>query len=254
MLISVKEMRGLTIAALDGECGAIDDFYFDDEKWTLRYMVADTGGLITGRNVLLPINLLLVINWAEETVQVNLTRQQIQDSPDIDTGNPVSRQHETELYNHYGYPYYWSGPYSFGAAIFPTIVEKEQFQDPNRVRLRERMEQEAANADSHLRSINDVTGYEIQATNDTVGHVEDFLVDDKDWSIRLIAVDTRNWWPGKKVLISPERIDHVSWLDKKVVVSVTREEVEDSPEYDPAKLPPFGPKHDLYRRFGMPHL
>jgi uncharacterized protein YrrD len=251
MLHSANELRGLAITATDGEVGSIDDVYFDDAQWTIRYLVVDTGGWITGRNVLVPLHSLAAGDWADETVRVNLTKQQIKDSPGIDTAQPVSRQHETDLYNHYGYPYYWSGPYLWGAAVFPTIFEKKPFEDPERQHRRERMER--GGADPHLRSFNEVAGYQIQATDDAVGHVEDFLFDDRDWSIGLIAVDTRDWLPGKSVLISPERIKEVSWSDRKVTVDISRKEVEDSPEFDPANPPPLGPKYDLYRRFGMPH-
>jgi uncharacterized protein YrrD len=251
MVHSLNEVLGLSIAATDGELGTIDDVYFDDAQWTVRYLVVDTGGWITGRNVLIPLHALAGADWPAEKIRVNLTKQQVNDSPGINTAKPVSRQHETDLYNHYGYPYYWSGPYMWGEAVFPTVFEKQPLEDPERQRRRERMERKGA--DPHLRSFNEVTGYKIQATDDTVGHVEDFLFDDKDWSIQLIAVDTRNWLPGKAVLISPERIRDVSWADKKVMVDISREEVENSPEYDPANPPPLGPKYDLYRRFGMPH-
>lgn len=251
MVNSLHELIGLSISAVDGELGSIDDIYFDDAQWTVRYLVVDTGGWITGRSVLIPIHALTGTDWPDETVRVSLTKQQIKDGPGIDTAKPVSRQHETDLYNHYGYPYYWTGPYSWGEAVSPIAFEKERFEEPERQPRRERME--AGGGDPHLRSFNEVTGYKIQATDDTVGHVEDLMYDDRDWSIQLIAVDTKNWLPGKQVLISPERIRDVSWPEKKVMVDITREEVENSPEYDPENPPPLGGKFDLYRRFGAPH-
>jgi uncharacterized protein YrrD len=249
MLHSAKELRGLAISATDGDLGTIDDLYFDDAQWTIRYLVVDTGGWLSGRNVLIPIHSLQGTDWADEVLQVNLSKQQIKDSPDVDTAKPVSRQHETDLHNHYGYPYYWVGPYLWGATVLPTLVEAEPFGDMNRPRIKHEREHQ----DPHLRSSKEVAGYEVQATDDTVGHVEDFLFDDKDWSIQLIAIDTDHWWPDKSVLISPQRIQGISWSDRKVRVDLSRKEVEDSEEYDPANPPPLGPKYDLYRRFGMPH-
>jgi uncharacterized protein YrrD len=253
MLHSVKELKGLKIAATDGEVGTIDEVFFDDAHWTIRYLVVDTGGLITGRSVLIPPHALEGADWADEVLQVNLSKQQVKDSPDVDTTKPVSRQHETDLYDHYGYPYYWGGPYAWGAMVFPTMTGPEVFGDPMQEQRNEALEQERTNQDPHLRSSKEVIGYHIQATDDTVGHIEDFMFDDKDWSIQLIAVDTRNWWPGKSVLLSPQRIREVSWSEQKVMVDISREEVENSSEYDPANPPPLGPKYDLYRRFGMPH-
>jgi hypothetical protein len=251
MLHSAKEIIGLSIAAKDGELGTVDDLYFDDAHWTIRYLVVDTGGWITGRNVLIPLHALTGANWPGEALKVDLTKQQVKDSPGIDTAKPVSRQHESDLYNHYGYPYYWSGPYTWGQAVLPALFEKKPFEDPDRQRTRIRMEKRGE--DPHLRSFNEVTGYRIMALDDKAGHVEDFLLDDQDWSIQLIAVDTREWLPGKSVLISPERIRDVSWHDREVTVDISREEVEASPEFDPANPAPLGPKYDLYRRFGMPH-
>lgn len=249
MLHSMKEMKGLAIAATDGELGTIAELYFDDAQWTIRYLVVDTGGWITGRTVLIPINALLATEWADEVVRVNLTRQQIEDSPGIEADKPVVRQHESALYSHYGYPYYWAGPFAWGYTAYPTVVADRASDYADSERMKEQREQ----ADPHLRSSKEVTGYDIRATDDSVGHVEDFLFDDRDWSIQLMVVDTRNWWPGKSVLISPNRIDHASWEDRQIAVSITRDEVEDSPEYDSAYPPPIGPKYDLYRRFGMPH-
>ena len=86
--------------------------------------------------------------------------------------------------------------------------------------------------DRHLRSTQEVTGYYIGATDGEIGHVEDFIIDDESWSIRYIVVDTRNWWPGKKVLASPEWIEKVSWADSTVYVELTRAAIKSAPEYD----------------------
>jgi hypothetical protein len=61
--------------------------------------------------------------------------------------------------------------------------------------------------------------------------VADFIVDDETWAIRYLEVDTRNWWPGKKVLVSPQWIDNVSWPDSKVYVHLSRETIKNGPEY-----------------------
>jgi len=251
---SVKELQGFTIAATDGEIGAIDAVYFDDEKWTIRHLVVDTGGWLSGRKVLISPRSVLGVNWADEVVRVDLTQQQIEDSPDIDTDRPVSRQHETEFDNYYGYPSYWAGPFLWGYAPLPLFggtlpiedARRRAVEDSGRQEMTERIEQER---DHHLRSSKEVVGYDIQATNDAIGHVDDFLFDEEDWSIQMVVVATSNWWPGKHVLISPRRIDYVSWNDKNVVVKITREEIENSPEYDAQHPSPRETQGDLYRHF-----
>ena len=89
--------------------------------------------------------------------------------------------------------------------------------------------------DPSLRSARDVTGYYIAARDGDIGHVDDFLVDDRAWAIRYLIVDTRNWWPGKKVALSPEWIKTVSWTDSRVHVDLQREEIKAAPEYDASR-------------------
>lgn len=252
MLYSIKEISGLAAEGTDGGLGTIKELYFDDEHWTIRYLVLDTGGWSTGRTVLIPANALHSVDLANETVHVNLTRPQIKDSPEIDSGIAVTRQQESALQNHYGYPYYWAGPYVWGYSAFPTILAERAAEYAHGGVIGEQLRKEREQGDPHLRSSRETIGYHIQATDGRVGHVEDFLFDDRNWSIRLMVVDTRDWWPEKDVLISPKRIDHVSWNDKQIVVNISREEVENSREYDPAYPPPVGPQNEIYHRFGMP--
>jgi uncharacterized protein YrrD len=249
LLHSVEGLQGFSVSATNGELGRVKDAYFDDREWTVRHLVVDTGGWLTGRHVLVSPISVLAVDWEKQAISVRLTKEQVQNSPSIDTAKPVSRQHETELYNHYGYPYYWSGPYLWGYALLPGMLEQKPLEDPNRQETRERMEQERAHNDPHLRSADEVIGYDIQASDDTMGHVEDLLFDEESWKIELMVVDTRNWWPGKKVMIPPGLIERVSWEGKCVEVKVTREQIENSAEYQPDRPLQHG-GHDLYRNFG----
>jgi uncharacterized protein YrrD len=249
MLNSVKKLRGVTAAAIDGEVGTIKDVYFDDDKWTIRYFIIETGGWFTGRTVLISPLSVLGADWPGGGVRLNLTREQIKNGPDIDTDKPVSRQHEAELLNHYGYPYYWAVPLVWGYTADPTI-QADRASDYADGAETQRMKEQRNPADPHLRSGREVAGYQIQATDGSVGHVEDFMFDSDDWSIQLMVVDTRNWLPGKHVLISPQRIDRVDWASSKVFVNVTRDHVEHSPEFDSMNQPPREARSDLYRNIG----
>ena len=134
---------------------------------------------------------------------------------------PVSRQFEEAYHGFYGYPMYWSGTYSWGA--YPHLVRnRELWKEPGKGE---------ASSDAHLRSTDSVCGYEIQAMDGEIGHVEDFIIDDETWAIHYLVVATRNWWPGKKVLISPKWIERVSWIDAKVSIGLSREAIRQSPEY-----------------------
>src|SRR5438105_5096052 len=107
MLISVKDLAGFHLAATDGSIGEVQDCYFDDVHWTVRYLVVDTGGWLSGRKVLISPMAIRGIDIDGEHVIVDLTREQVERSPDIDTHRPVSRQHEIALLQYYGYPSYW---------------------------------------------------------------------------------------------------------------------------------------------------
>jgi uncharacterized protein YrrD len=246
MLNSVKKFRGFTVAGLDGEVGTIKDVYFDDEKWAIRYLVVDTGGWFSGHKVLISPFSVISADWEGQGVRLNLTKEQIKNAPGIDADKPVSRQHETDLLNHYGYPYYWAGPMTWGYVPYPNMVPLDQPHHGDSPEA-ELLQQERDQADPHLRSAKEVIGYEIQATDDSVGAVEDFMFESEDWSIQLMVVDTGNWLPGKKVLISPRRIDDVDWAAAKVFVNVTRDRVEESPEFDSANPPSGESRQDLYR-------
>ena len=250
MLHSTKKLHGFAIGATDGDIGKISDVYFDDQKWTIRYFVIDTGGWLTGRKVLISPISVQTVDWERRTVDVNLTRQQIKASPGIDTEQPVSRKQEAEFYRHYDYPLYWTGPLLWGFGAFPPmggLLQRGHATDQDAAE-----DEDHDQANSHLRSSQEIIDYDIQETNGSLGHVEDFLFDSRDWSIRFMIVNTGNWWPGKHVLISPQLIADVNWPSGHVVVNVTREEVESGPEYDPAHLPAPDDRTDLYQRFNKP--
>lgn len=230
MLHNVKALRGMKVVATDGDIGTVEDVFFDDAKWAIRYFAVDAGGLVGERKVLLSPASLRHLYWQEKSLAVDLTRKQVEDSPDIDTAKPVSRQHEIAFYNYYGYPSYWAGPYLWGDASLPGS-EAQPLAQPDANLERMRLEQEHKNDDPHLRNSREVIGYRIQALDHKLGHLEDLLFDDEDWSIRMLVVDPRNWWPGPSVLVAPQRIDHIDWLDRSVVVNMTRDEIEHGPVY-----------------------
>jgi hypothetical protein len=226
MLNKAKTLSGYKLNNPDGEMGKVEEFYFDDQHWTIRYLVANTGDWLTGRQVLLSPYALEAVNNEEQYIVINLTKKQIEDSPSLDTDKPVSRQFEMAYYGYYGWPAYWAGPYAWGA--YPSIM---------RNRAERSVPNEGGKAwDPHLRSTVDVSGHAIQASDGEIGHVEDFIIDDETWAIRYLIVATRDWWPGKKVLVSPQWIERVSWDEAKVFVNLTRETIKQSPEYTEASL------------------
>jgi hypothetical protein len=226
VLNKAKTLTGCKLHCLDGEIGKVKEFYFDDQHWAIRYLVADTGNWLVGRQVLISPYALAAVNKEEQYIAIDLTIKQIEDSPPLDSDKPVSQQFEESYYGYYGWPLYWGGPYMWG--YHPEIV---------RDRNKWIMSNSNGKAwDPHLRSTYAVSGHHIQATDGEIGHVEDFIIDDETWAIRYLIVNTQNWWPGKKVLVSPQWIERVSWHESKVFVNLSCKTIKQSPEYSEESL------------------
>jgi sporulation protein YlmC with PRC-barrel domain len=221
MLIKAKTLKGYKLNSLDAEVGTVKEFYFDDQFWTIRYLIANSGNWLTGRQVLISPYALSMVNIPEELIDINLTKKQIEDSPPLSADKPVSRQFEVSYYNYYGFPLYWAGPNMWG--YYPYIVRDSKNWDKSL--------QVDEHWDPNLRSTFDVTGHKIQASDGEIGHVEDFIIDVETWTIRYLVIDTKNWWTGKKVLVSPHWIDRISWGESKVFVNLLRESIALAPEY-----------------------
>jgi len=226
MLTKAKTLKGYKLNSLDGEIGKVKEFYFDDQHWAIRYLVVDTGNWLTERQVLISPYALAAVSKEEQHIAIDLTKKQIEDSPSLDSDVPVSKQFEALYYGYYEWPMYWDGPYMWGA--YPHIVR-------DRGKWRESTQGEKT-WDPHLRSTHEVSSYYIQAADGEIGHVKDFIIDDETWAIRYLIIDTRNWWPGKKVLVSPQWIESVSWGESKIFVNLPRDTIKQSPEYTEESL------------------
>jgi hypothetical protein len=244
MLRNVSEIVNYVLLAKDGEIGRCKDFLYDDQKWAIRYMVADTGKWLPGRKVLISTDSLGEPYWDTQRFQVDLTRRQIEESPPLDEHAPVSRQYEIIFVDYYRTAPYWAGAAAYGAQPSPSQLRAEQdklaadFKEPE---------------ENHLRSIKEVTGYHIQAIDGEIGHVDDFAADDKTWDLRYVLVNTRNWLARQRVLISPQWITSVDWAQEKLWVDLTVDKVENSPKYDieePINRDYECALHDYYCRRG----
>ncbi len=226
MLRSMKDLEGYVIGASDGLVGHVKDFYFDDSAWIVRYFVVDTGGWLSNRKVLVSPFAVGEPDDAEKVLPVSLTREKVKNSPDIDTDKPVSRQHERNYLEYYGYPLYWGAVGFWGGGVYPGSMPLSVGGDPAQASAADQ-----SDADSHLRSWRVVSGYSVHASDGDIGHVEGMLVDDETWAIRYLIVNTSNWWLGHKLLVAVQWIDNVHWFDAKVSVDVTRQAIKDAPPY-----------------------
>lgn len=223
MLRSAKSLRDYHIRATDGNIGRVKDFLFDSGQWVVRYVVVDTSEWLPGRKVLLTPEVLESPSTEGQILPVDLTRDQVSASPDIDTDKPVSRQNEIDLFEYYGWSPYWGG--GRGGFTAPVVrgVEAEK-KDVVGI---------SPPGDPNLRSMREVTGYAIAAVDGHIGHVEDFIVDDENWMIRYVVIDTKNWLPGRKVIISPDWVTRIDWRDRSLSVEHSKDEIRGSPPYAP---------------------
>jgi uncharacterized protein YrrD len=219
---STCSLIGYEIRATDGDLGTIDEFYFDDETWAVRYIVVETGNWLSGRKVLISPVAFGKPDVESRKISVNLTSAQVGSSPDFDTKRPVYLQHEAALHAHYQWP--WRGGYGGTFGTTPLPLPGEGVSVELEIPGSERRD------DPHLRSTGQVTSYHIHATDGEIGNVDDFIVDDENWEIRFLVVDTGNWLQGQKVHIRSQSVTRVEWADSSVHLDLTRESIKNSPE------------------------
>jgi len=247
MLYRIEHLRGYTLQATDGDIGSVDDLLFDDRTWKVRYVVVDTGGWLSSHRVLVSSTALGRPDRLALKLPVSITCTKVRDSPQIDADAPVTREQEELLRSHYGWMAWWSEPADSDGllGLDPLVTEGSLSAPPRRARPESGIGFEAS-----LRSAHEVTGFHIAATDGDIGHVEDLLVDEDGWIVRYLIVDTRNWLPGRKVLIAPDWVSGVDWLNEKVAMQATRDKIKGGPEYAPDKEIDRRFEHDLYTWYG----
>lgn len=236
-----RDLTKLTLHATDGDLGAVEDLFLDAQSWQIRYLVVKTGSWLMGRDVLVTPAAVCEIDEAARLLRVSLSRQQIEGTPRIDRARPLSRGDEQAYFFHLRQAPYWDtvpGPAKPAVPLPGTIP-------PSLERVDQPLEAESA----HLWSANELSGYAIEAQDGEIGHVEEVVVDDEDWLVRYVEVDTRNWLPGKKVLIQAARIDRIDPLQRTVSVSLARQTIESAPAYNPAELITPGYEIELFKHY-----
>ena len=225
MLRSLKDLARTQIQSRDGEFGTTFDFYIDDLEWTVRYLVVDTGKWLPGKRVLISPVSIEGINDSPKSLHLALSEDQVRNAPDIDLEKTVSREKEEQLAQHYRWPVYW-GP---AIGILQPVGPRAHPLSDEDVDA----EESESQVRSNLRSFKEVEGYHIEAIDDEIGHLDDLIVDVDTWEVIYAVVDTRNWLPGRKVLFSIRWIEKFDWEKELVHVDLTRDNVKNSPEFDP---------------------
>jgi hypothetical protein len=254
MMQVISALKGSAIEASDGRIGTVSDFLFDDASWRVRWFVVDCGTWLTGRKVLIHPSAISLADLEQHRLPVTLTKAQVEKSPELADDQPVSQQMENQLYTYYGWDPLWGGPYLSeppGAIAWPYMAPPYfglglDTDEPHGKSVR------LQGADPHVRSVNEVVGYHLHAVDGEIGHIENFMIDDADWSIHYFIVDTRNWWFGKRVLISPLAVKSIEWFDRHVELDVSREQIESSPPWDPLEAFTQVYAKQLHKHYGWP--
>lgn len=247
MLRSLKDILGYGLEATDGSIGKVDDFYIDDVSWAIRYLVADTARWLPGRLVLLSPVAIGEPDWAARKLPVAHTKEQVKSAPGIDADKPVSRQHEIELAKYYSWTYWWD-----------ELPHGRQFsQTPEKTAGRPSEAGGAAGtetevADPSLRSVREIVGYDIEASDGGLGHVDDLITDTAAWIVRYAVIDTGKWLPGEKILIAPRWVDEIDWSAKTMSIDLSREMIKSCPRYDPSTPINRQYEEQLYDFYGRP--
>lgn len=230
------QLVGYGLQARNGEIGSLEEIYFDDDQWTVRYFVVRTGGWLLGRRVLVVPSVVTSVDETTKRLNVDLTRAQIKACPPLDTQLPVSRRYERQYYQYYGWEPYWGGD----PLLAPTSLDPERARDAQ------------TDADEyHLRSSKEATGSRIHALDGEIGYVVDLIVEEPEWLVRYLEVDTRHWLPGKRVLIGTPWISHAAWHKNVVSVDLPCEAIQTAPTYDPNKIIGRDYQAALYKHYGM---
>ena len=248
MMRSADEIIGYSLNTTDETFGSCQDLLFDDQMWTIRYIMANTGLFKMGRLVLIPPMMIDKPDWETRNINLNVSKETLENGPAPEKNQPVSRQCEKKIYDHFHYPYYWAGTSLWGVSDYPVIPDIVQ-NAPKQTS----QEVQTEKPENHLRSFDEVKGYDIKAEDGFIGHVQDFIIDDVTWALRYVVVDTRNWLPGgKKVMLSMNWARSVTWVEKAFEMDLTREEIKNGPEFDPAT--PINVEYEtkLYDYYGRP--
>ena len=255
MLQVISPLKGFSVEASDGRIGTVVDFLFDEVSWKLRWLVIDCGTWLRGRKTLIHPSAISQEDLERQHFVVSLTKAQVEGGPALAEDQPVSQQMENQLYTYYGWDPLWGGANLSaipGAMASPLMGPPYMGLGPIDEAEAPRGGAMSRGTDPHLRSVVEVIGYRVHAVDGEIGHIENLMLDGADWSVRYLIVDTRNWWFGQRVLISPFAVKTIDWFDRHVELNVSCEVVKTSPPWDPLAAVNDEYAKRLHKHYGWP--
>ncbi|TDE18128.1 PRC-barrel domain-containing protein [Dyadobacter psychrotolerans] len=223
---SLKSLTSISLAGTDGQIGKVKDLYIDDESWFIRYWIVDTGDWLPGKKVLISVQSLTIQDWENDVLETDLTLDQIKNSPDIDTEQPVSRQQEKKLYDHFPWRIYWGPDMGSKGELAPLTesVKAALANDPD---------YHNSYDNPHLRSTYKLIGYDIQTTDGQSGKIVDLIVETENWEIINLVIEMGNWFSSDKVLLPVRAVTEIKWAGSEIAVSLSQLQIKESLPYEP---------------------
>jgi len=239
MLRHASKIIGCDVVSSDGSVGKVHDILFDEVSWTFQHLVADIGSWLAGERVLLPLAAVGEVDEVERQLQVHLTKGEIEHCSGVSTCTTASEEAQVLLGK------YWMWTTTSFAHLPPeasrvmdseaTADEKEEVEDK---------------VESRLRSVRESDGYHIAAPDGDIGHLTELVVDSDTWQIQYLVVNTGNWLLRRNVLIPRAALESIHWADRKVHLSITKNEIKNSPEYDPKEMLDRDYEQTLHDHYG----
>jgi sporulation protein YlmC with PRC-barrel domain len=223
------------------EIARVEDIYFDNASWNIKYFVCRVGHLIQKKDVLIGVNSILEIDPIKRSIRTNFTEGEIASCPDKDEHKPISRLHEERLQSYFGWSPYWGqtvipsiGTFGYANPVQPNATPHPAYENELNIPVEQRTSY--SHEDANLLSLNEISGYHIEASDGSIGHAADWFIDTSNWEIAYLMIDTRNWLPGKKVAVDKAWVNDITWHDRMIRVELNKEEIGDSPEYHGEKI------------------
>jgi hypothetical protein len=234
---NINSLTGYNMMATDGEIGKVIEFYFDDETWFLRYMILKTGDWLFGRKILISPDALKKTSWNTGLFSVNITKEQIRESPAINTDKPIYRSQEIELYAHYDWEGEWGSRFYEGGSMGKSnpipVLDRGILSSADKADI-------YSNDKLHLQNTSKVLGFQILCTDGEFGSLVDFVMDDQTWQILYIVAETGISSDGKKTLIHIKDIQKVQLDQANILVNVTLATLKNGKSFKESEFKPDG--------------
>ncbi len=214
MLYGMRTLEGFRLHAIDGLIGKVRDFHFQNDTWKIRHVLADTARHFAMRHVLLEPSKLGPVDWVSRAIRIRQTRDEIRHDPSLRTDLPLYRRVEEKALNYYAWAPHWT-PFSGMPEPDPDFRPDEE---------------------CILRSRNHLAGYHVLARDGEAGRLEDFILDDTTWEVRMAVVRIGDRGERRSVLVPVGHIEEISFDQRSIQLDFAKAALSNGPVFDPIRL------------------